>query len=185
MKASPRTYGAPPKSAQRKPAKHHWIRYEELTRRYLPLLGGTVWATYTTLFTFRNRKTNQCFPRYQTIADRRGLCRRSIIRHVNKLTAFGLIEKAHRFYDNTENNECGGQRSNRYWFVSLSPDTVTPGESELYPITRSSANKIDSINLAEENPIATPACSHPWGEPLGYPHGGFWRCAACGELYKR
>ena len=185
MKTHRMAYGAPPKSAKRQATKHHWIRYEELTRRYLPLLGGTVWGTYTTLFTFRNRKTNQCFPRYQTIAERRGLSRRSIIRHVNKLTAFGLIEKAHRFYDDAENRECGGQRSNCYWFVSLAPDCVTPGGSEPNPITRSPSNKRISINLAEEKESPKSACSHPWGEPLGYPHSGFWRCCACGELYKR
>jgi hypothetical protein len=29
------------------------------------------------------------------------------------------------------------------------------------------------------------SCEHPWGEPLGYPHQGFWRCAACGDIYTR
>ena len=63
-------------------AKNHWIRFEEIANEYMAILPGSVWTTYTALFTFRNRKTNQCFPRYQTIADKRGVHRRTIIRHV-------------------------------------------------------------------------------------------------------
>ena len=94
-----RSYGNAPKSTARKQKKNHWIRFEEIAKRYIPLLPGSVWATYTTLFTFRNRKTNQCFPRYQTIADSRGLHRRTIMRHIDILINFGPIEKEHRFYD--------------------------------------------------------------------------------------
>ena len=188
MKTSRTTYGNAPKSSKRKHTQNHWMRYEELTRRYLPLVGGTVWATYTTLFIFRNRKTNQAFPRYQTIADRRGLSRRTVIRHVNILTAYKLIEKAHRFYDDDTRKECGGQRSNKYWFVSVPPlrgDAVTPGVSDSKPITRSSPNLNDFKNFEPEKPPPDTACDHPWGIPLGYPHEGCWRCSACGEIYRR
>src|SRR5918995_1221798 len=92
MNAS-RSYGNAPKSKARKSKQNHWIRFEEVAKRYIPLLPSSVWTTYTTLFTFRNRKTNQCFPRYQTIADSRGLHRRTIMRHVDILINFGLIEK--------------------------------------------------------------------------------------------
>src|ERR687893_1559019 len=97
MSAS-RSYRKAPKSKARK-AKNHWIRFEEIANQYMATLPGPVWATYTTLFTFRNRKTNQCFPRYQKIADKRGVHRRTIIRHMAVLVAVGLIEKEHRFYD--------------------------------------------------------------------------------------
>src|ERR671914_2049486 len=110
MSAS-RSYGQARKSNARK-AKNHWIRFEEVAKQYVPLLPAPVWATFTTLFTFRNRKTNQCFPRYQTIADARGVHKRTIIRHVAILERFGLIEKAHRFYDDYVKREYGGQRSN-------------------------------------------------------------------------
>ena len=188
MQPSRSTYGASSKSSKRKQTQNHWVRYEELTKRYLPLLGGTVWATYTTLFIFRNRTTNQCFPRYQTIADRRGLSRRTVIRHVNILTAYKLIEKCHRFYDDDTRKEYGGQRSNKYWFVSVPPlqeDAVTPGVSDMIPRTRSSANPIYPQKIAPTEEPQTEACEHPWGEPLGYPHQGCWRCSACGEIYKR
>src|ERR687898_778056 len=104
---TPRSYGNASKSTPRKQKKNHWIRFEEVAKRYIPLLPGSVWATYTTLFTFRNRKTNQCFPRYQTIADSRGLHRRTIIRHVAILEGYGLIEKEHRFYDDDVKREYG------------------------------------------------------------------------------
>jgi hypothetical protein len=189
MQTSRSTYGNAPKSSKRTHTQNHWIRYEELTRRYLPLLGGTVWATYTVLFTFRNRKTNQCFPRYQTIAESRGVSRRTVIRHINVLVAYKLIEKSPRFYDDEKKRECGGQRSNTYWFVSVPPlpqqTNVTPGVSETNPRTRSSPNQIDIKNLEEEKPPPDTACEHPWGEPLGYPHQGCWRCSVCGEIYRR
>jgi Helix-turn-helix domain len=183
--STPRSYGRAPKSTPRKATKHPWIRYEELMKRYLPLVGGTVWATYTTLFTYRNRKTNQCFPRYQTVAEARGVSRRTVIRHVNTLIGCGLIEKAPRFYDNDDRRERGGQRSNKYWFVSFSPACVTPGMSEMHPRTQSFSNQKDIKNLAEETTTSPEPCDHPWGEPLGYPHAGFWRCTKCGDLYKR
>ena len=182
---TPARYGKTPKSTPRKSTKNHWIRYEEIARRYIPLLPGPVWATYTTLFTFRNRKTNQCFPRYQTIADRRGVSRRTIIRHVSTLVAFGLIEKTERFYDNDVRRECGGQRSNKYWFVSFSPQDVTPPMTAAPSLTRSSSNQINSKYIEEEKTPPNEACDHPWGQPLDYPHQGFWRCSHCGELYKR
>ena len=189
MKTARNAYGNTPKSKSRKSAKHPWIRYEELTKRYLPVVGGTVWATYTTVFTYRNRKTNQCFPRYQTIADRRGVSRRTVIRHVNVLVKVGLIEKIHRFYDDNIRREYGGQRSNKYWFTSYQPDDVTPGVSKLLPLTRFSSNQTYIKKLAaQETPQETPpqeSCDHPFGEPLGYPHQGSWRCSVCGDLYKR
>src|SRR5918992_4411205 len=138
MKAS-RSYGNAPKSKARK-AKNHWIRFEEIANEYMPILPGSVWATYTTLFTFRNRETNQCFPRYQTIADKRGVHRRTIIRHVVYLVKVGLIEKEHRFYDDNVKREYGGQRSNKYWFVSFSPQDVTPPMTAAPPISRGSSN---------------------------------------------
>ncbi len=108
MKISRNQYGHAPKSKSRKAAKHPWARYEELMKLYLPLVGGTVWATYTTIFTHRNRKTNQCFPRYQTIADARGVSRRTVIRHVNILIDFGLLEKAPAFMTMTGVGSAGG-----------------------------------------------------------------------------
>src|SRR3990170_198873 len=141
MSAS-RSYGRAPKSAPRKQAKYHWIRFEEIANQYMSILPGSVWATYTALFTFRNRKTNQCFPRYQTIADKRGVHRRTIIRHVAILQDFGLIEKVHRFFDDDVKREYGGQRSNKYWFVSFSPQDVTPRMTATLPITRGSSKQI-------------------------------------------
>lgn len=185
MKTPRSQYGNAPKSKPRKATKNPWIRYEELMKRWLPHVGGTVWATYTTLFTYRNRKTNQCFPRYQTIADARGVSRRTVIRHVNVLIRFGLLEKAPRFYDDDTRRECGGQRSNRYWFTSFSPEGVTPGMSRMNPMTGSSSNQIYNKNLEAEENTPESTCDHPWGEPLGYPHEGTWRCSACGDLYKR
>jgi hypothetical protein len=178
-------YGNAPKSKARKNPKNHWVRFEEVAKRYIPLLPSSVWTTYTTLFTFRNRKTNQCFPRYQTIADSRGLSRRTIIRHVDILINFGLIEKEHRFYDDNVKREYGGQRSNKYWFVSFSPLNVTPPMTAAPPLTRDSSKEIYTKPIQESTEVSIDPCDHPWGEPMDYPHQGFWRCSACGDLYKR
>ena len=185
MNKARNAYGNAPKSKPRKAAKHPWARYEELMKRFLPMVGGTVWATYTAIFTYRNRKTNQCFPRYQTIADARGVSRRTVIRHVNVLVDFGLLEKAHRFYDDNIRREYGGQRSNKYWFTFFAPQDVTPGVPGLKPLTSSSSNQIYIQNLEAKETPPEESCDHPWGEPLGYPHQGTWRCSACGDLYKR
>ena len=138
---TPATYGKAPKSKARK-AKNHWIRFEEIANQYMGILPGSVWTTYTALFTYRNRKTNQCFPRYQTIADKRGVHRRTIIRHMAVLVAYGLIEKEHRFYDDDVKREYGGQRSNKYWFVSFSPQDVTPGGTAAPPLSRDPSKQI-------------------------------------------
>src|SRR5918995_3857762 len=147
MSAS-RSYGKAPKSKARK-AKYHWIRFEEIANQYMATRPGSVWATYTALFTFRNRKTNQCFPRYQTIADKRGLHRRTIIRHMAVLVGYGLIEKEHRFYDDNVKREYGGQRSNKYWFVSFSPQDVTPRMTAAPPISRGSSKQIYTKPIQE------------------------------------
>jgi hypothetical protein len=183
MNAS-RSYGNAPKSKARK-VKNHWIRFEEIANEYMAILPGSVWATYTALFTFRNRKTNQCFPRYQTIADKRGVHRRTIIRHVDYLVRIGLIEKEHRFYDDYVKREYGGQRSNKYWFVSFSPQDVTPGMTAAPLMTRGSSNRINPKKIAPTEETPKEACEHPWGNPMDYPHEGFWRCSHCGDLYKR
>jgi hypothetical protein len=185
MSTSRRSYGTPPKSKPRKQKKHPLVIFQELTKRYLPLVGAPVWGTFSIIFTYRNRKTNQCFPCYQTIADARGVSRRTVIRHVSLLIDFGLLEKAHRFYNDDKPRQYGGQRSNKYWFVHFSPYHVTPGVTAMKPITRSSSNQLLQNKLeAEENPPEN-SCDHPWGEPLGYPHPGSWRCSKCGDLYKR
>src|SRR5918998_602846 len=114
-----RSYGKAHKSASRKP-KNHWIRFEEIANKYTAILPGSVWATYTVLFTFRNRKTNQCFPRYQKIADKRGVHRRTIIRHVAILEAVGLIEKEHRFYDDYQRRGYGGEGAKKKLFFFFS-----------------------------------------------------------------
>jgi hypothetical protein len=180
-----RRYGKAPKSAPRKQKQNHWIRFEEVARQYVPLLPAPVWATFTTLFTFRNRETNQCFPRYQTIADARGVHRRTIIRHVVILVKVGLIEKEHRFYDDNVRREYGGQRSNKYWFVSFLPNDVTPRMTAAPPITRGSSKQRYTKPIQESTEVSQGHCDHPWGEPMDYPHQGFWRCSHCGDLYKR
>jgi Helix-turn-helix domain len=183
MSAS-RSYGKAPKSKARK-AKNHWIRFEEIANEYMDTLPGSVWATYTALFTFRNRNTNQCFPRYQKIADKRGVHRRTIIRHVAVLVKVGLIEKEHRFYDDYEKHEYGGQRSNKYWFVSFSPQDVTPRMTAAPPLTRSSSKQRYTKPIQESTEVSGEPCDHPWGNPMDYPHEGFWRCSLCGDPYKR
>jgi hypothetical protein len=179
-----RSYGKAPKSKARK-AKNHWIRYEEIANQYASIIPGSVFTTYTVLFTFRNRKTNQCFPRYQKIADKRGLHRRTIIRHVAILENFGLIEKAHRFYDDYQKREYGGQRSNKYWFVSFSPQDVTPGGTTAPPLTRDPSKQTYTKTIQESTEVSDEPCEHPWGHPMDYPHEGFWRCSLCGDPYKR
>ena len=163
MSASRRSYGSSPKSKPRKQKKHPLVVFQELTKRYLPLVGGSVWGTFHIIFTYRNRKTNQCFPRYQTIADARGVSRRTVIRHVNILIDFGLLEKAHRFYDDDMRRECGGQRSNLYWFTHFSPYHVTPGVTALNPLTRSSANNLLQNKLEPKEQKTENPCEHPWG----------------------
>src|ERR687895_2550153 len=161
--STPRSYGNAPKSTPRKKAKNHWIRFEEVANQYMSILPGSVLATYTTLFTFRNRKTNQCFPRYQTIADKRGVHRRTIIRHVAILEQVGLIEKEHRFYDDDVKREYGGQRSNKYWFVSFSPQDVTPGGTAAPPITRDPSKQIYTKPIQESTEASREPCDHPFG----------------------
>jgi hypothetical protein len=120
---------------------------EELSKRYMHLLPSSVWATYTTLFLHRNRTTNQCFPRYQTIVDTRGLCRRTIIR--------------------------------------APEDDVTPRMTHASPLTQSSSKQRYTKAIQPTLEATEAPCNHPWGEPMGYPNEGFWRCSTCGDLYKR
>jgi hypothetical protein len=52
-------------------------------------------------------------------------------------------------------------------------------------MTRFSSNDILQNNLDRGEEEKTNLCDHPWGEPLGYPHPGCWRCATCGDIYTR
>jgi hypothetical protein len=185
MSASRSRYGTSRKSKPRKQKKNPLVIFQELTKRYLPLVGAPAWGTFHIIFTYRNRHSNQCFPCYQTIADARGVSRRTVIRHVNILIDFGLLEKAPRFYDDNKRRAFGGQRSNLYWFVHFSPYDVTPRMTSTKPITRSSSNHLLQSNLEPVEKCQENSCEHPWGEPLGYPHPGSWRCATCGDIYSR
>jgi hypothetical protein len=111
--------------------------------------------------------------------------RRTVIRHVNVLIECGLLDKAHRFYDDNTRREYGGQRSNKYWFNFFAPQDVTPGVPELKPLTSCGSNQTSSKSLGAQETPPKESCDHPWGEPLGYPHQGSWRCSACGDLYTR
>src|ERR671915_418082 len=160
--SAPRSYGNAPKSKARKSKKNHWIRFEEIANQYMAILPGSVWATYPTLFPSRTRETTQCSPRYQPIADKRGVHRRTIIRHVVYLVNMGLIEKEHRFYDDYEKREYGGQRSNKYWFVSFSPQDVTPGVAAAPPITRDPSKQTYTKTIQESTEVSEKPCEHPW-----------------------
>jgi hypothetical protein len=168
MSAS-RSYGQAPKSKARKSKQNHWIRFEEVANQYISILPDSVWATYTTLFTFRNRHTNQCFPRYQKIAEKRGVHRRTIIRHVAHLVKVGLIEKEHRFYDDNVKREYGGQRSNKYWFVSFSPQDVTPRMTAAPPLTQDSSKQIYTKPIQKSTEASVSLAITPGESPWTIP----------------
>jgi hypothetical protein len=63
----------------------------KLMKYYMPLIGPNGLAVYTCLKLHENRRTGQCNPSYQTIADETRLSRRSAIRYTALLISLKLI----------------------------------------------------------------------------------------------
>ena len=63
----------------------------QLIRLYLPIIGAHGLAVYTTLKLHENRRTGQCNPSYQTVADETGLSRPTVIKYTQLLAALKLI----------------------------------------------------------------------------------------------
>jgi hypothetical protein len=62
---------------------------------------------------------------------------------------------------------------------------VTPPMTATPPLTQSSSKQIYTKTIHESTEGSDQPCDHPWGEPMDYPHQGFWRCSLCGDPYKR
>lgn len=73
-----------------------------------PEIGPIAIAVYSVLALHVDDQTGECFPSYQTIADRIGVSRMSVVRALKKLAAKGFIEVGHRSTDD------GAQSSNLY-----------------------------------------------------------------------
>jgi len=73
-------------------------------------LSDTVFRTLTILASY-NDDEGWCYPSYNTIAKRRGLTRRTVIRHIEELVSKGYVVKQSRM------NEKGEQTSNKYYTV--------------------------------------------------------------------
>ena len=174
-----------PKSKARKNAKNHWIRFEEIANGTCPFCPARSGQPIPPCSPSATAKPTSASP-----ATKRSLtaeactagpsCATSVF-----LWGFGLIEKEHRFYDDDVKREYGGQRSNKYWFVSFSPQDVTPRMTAAPPLTRDPSKQIYTKTIQESTEVSEEPCDHPWGNPMDYPHEGFWRCSLCGDPYKR
>ncbi len=63
----------------------------KLLKNYMPIIGPNGLAVYTCLKLHENRRTGQCNPSYQTVAEETGLSRRSVIRYTAQLIKLKLI----------------------------------------------------------------------------------------------
>jgi hypothetical protein len=91
---------------------------------YLPQIGAYGFSVYIVIKRHQNQKTLRCDPSYATIARKIGIDRSTVIRHVHKLKALGLLSPALRF------KEDGRPTSNQYNFAS-SPNAQEHPEKEL------------------------------------------------------
>lgn len=75
-----------------KPNKGRFIAmpiFAQLKRRNLKYIDA---LTYVTIRSFNNSENNSCYPSYETIAKKAGMCRTSIIASVKRLENAGLLK---------------------------------------------------------------------------------------------
>jgi hypothetical protein len=73
----------------------------------IPQIGTNGFTVYAALKKFENRHTGRCYPSYQTLATTTGLDRKTVIKYVDLLVEYRLIDKRAQFID-------GHQTSNQY-----------------------------------------------------------------------
>lgn len=80
----------------------------KLVRHIMPIVGPEGLAVYTCLKMHENRRTGQCNPAYQTIADETGMSRRSAIRYTRILVNLKAVSLVPIWTDK------GDRTSNQY-----------------------------------------------------------------------
>jgi hypothetical protein len=105
----------------------------KMLKNYMPIIGPNGLAVYTCLKLHENRRTGQCNPSYQTIANETGLSRRSVIRYARLLINLKLISPI-PIWDSK-----GDRTSNQYNFTD--PGRLDYGEGGAEPLQPGSATE--------------------------------------------
>jgi len=162
----------------------------QLLKLYMPIIGAHGLAVYTTLKLHENRRTGQCNPSYQTIADETGLSRPTVIKYAQLLSRLNLVKIVPIW------TAVSDRSSNQYVFVRLDeldrqepvpippPDGHEGGDQGGLPPAEKAENLInypskrsipkpDPLNqsnitstetLKKSNPSKQKTCTHPADE---------------------
>ena len=102
------------------------VRIDTRVFDLIPHIGSNGFTVYAALKKFENRHTGRCYPSYQTLADTTNLDRKTVIKYVDLLVEYKLIDKRARFID-------GHQTSNQYDMRSV---TIPPPPGVTIPPTQ-------------------------------------------------
>jgi len=103
--------------------------------------------------------SGRVYPSLQTIADKAGVSRRTVIETIRRLVDFGVLQKSMRVSDN------GGQTSNAYYVRFDDPDVI---DDYAPPPVQPAAPPSAASRTPLVKPAALPQCSqlHPKPEPI-------------------
>lgn len=143
-----------------------------LLDQYGKRLGAYGLAVYMALCRFANRQS-ECWPSYQTIAERVGMSRRQVIREIKKLETLGLIAVQPQYDEHT-----GEQRSNLYILLEVcapqseGDDSQSRGNDSQSPPptdTRSwgsarQSGGSDWVSRSDDSQSCPPRDTQSWGD---------------------
>lgn len=119
-----------------------------LMQYVMPIIGPDGLAVYMCLKLHHNRRTGQCNPSYQRIAEETGMSRRSVIRYMRLLISLKLVAPT-PLWDGK-----GHRTSNQYCFANPAKfDYGTAGDP--------AAPKTTSDSVAPPPPEIVPMSHHP------------------------
>jgi helix-turn-helix protein len=126
-----------------------------------PRIGLAVLGALVVIKSHLNRKTGQCNPSYNTLANEAGVDRSTMIRYVKRLKAVNLIDPRLRFRDD------GGYAANQYQFSASGGE---PPEPEQAATTR---QPLPPEEHGAETPTLAAEMPPPGGAPATPPGGNF------------
>jgi DNA-binding MarR family transcriptional regulator len=65
----------------------------------IPYISANVFIIHASLKKFENRHTGRCYPSYSTLAKTTGLDKKTVIKYVDILVEYKLIDKRAQFID--------------------------------------------------------------------------------------
>ena len=97
----------------------------DLIIRIIKDCGGNAFALYTTLLTYLNHKTGECYPSMNILEEKTGLSNKTISTTLKKLKTAGYIDWEQ------QKSKTNNWNQNYYYFLYPSDNTITDVEEDI------------------------------------------------------